>query len=137
MTQKLREAFPFDTAPRFLIHDRDSSFGGAVVAAIDAMGITSKPTAPRRPWQNGLAERWVLSCRRDMVDHVVPLGEHHLRRLLREYVGYYHDDRTHLGLCKEAPAGRPTTPRPSDEATVVALPRVGGLHHRYVWREAA
>ena len=137
IAQQLREAFPFDTAPRFLVHDRDSKFGGEVLAMIEALGIISKPTSYRSPWQNGLCERWVLSCRREMADHVVPLGEHHLLRLLRSYILHYHEDRTHLGLAKETPSGRLSTSRPSADGTVVALPRVGGLQHRYEWRNAA
>ncbi len=77
------------------------------------------------------------NCRRDLLDHVVVFHERHLVRLVRAYVGYYHDDRTHLGLGKDTPTGRPITPRPSPMAQVVALPRVGGLHHRYEWRDAA
>ena len=137
IAQQLREAFPFDTAPRFLVHDRDGKFGTEVIAVMKALGITSKPTSYRSPWQNGLCERWVLSCRSEMVDHVVPLGEHHLRRLVLSYILHYHEDRTHLGLAKETPGGRPRTSRPLSGATIVALPRVGGLHHRYEWRDAA
>ena len=77
------------------------------------------------------------SARRDLLDHVLVLNERHLRRLVRSYVEYYLKDRTHLSLAKDAPAGRPVTPKPSAEASVVAVPRVGGLHHRYEWQAAA
>ena len=93
-------------------------------------------TAYRSPWQNGIAERWIGTCRRELLDHVIVLNERHLHRRLREYVAYYNAERVHTRL-RDAPHGRPLEPRPSPGAEVVGLPRVGGLHHRYVWREAA
>ena len=135
--QQLREAFPFDTAPRHLIFDRDKIFSPAVVRFVKAMGTKPSRTAYRCPWQNPVAERWIGSCRRELLEHVVVLGERHLVRLLRSYLEYYHADRSHLGLAKDAPDRRSVTPRPSPTVKVVALPRVGGLHHRYEWREAA
>ncbi|OIP30655.1 MAG: hypothetical protein AUK47_24685 [Deltaproteobacteria bacterium CG2_30_63_29] len=133
----MREAFPYGEVPRYLIHDNDKKFGKRVLSVIQGMGIKSKPTTYRSPWQNGLCERWILSCRNELLGHVVPLSEAHLRRLLHEYVGYYHEDRTHLRLAKETPMGRESAPKPSATAKVVALPRVGGVHHRYEWRDAA
>ncbi len=135
--RQLREAFPYDEVPRYLIFDRDSSFSQAAIAAIRSFGITPSPTAYRSPWQNPVAERWVGSVRREMLDHVVVLGEAHLRRLLREYIAHYLAERCHLSLEKEPPEGRSPSVRSSRHAEVVALPRVGGLHHRYEWREAA
>jgi transposase InsO family protein len=137
VVQQLREAFPFDTAPRHLIFDRDATFSAAVVGFVRSMGAKPCRTAPRSPWQNGLAEPWIGSCRRDLLDYVVPLGRGHVVRLVREYIAYHHADRTHLGLGKDTPQGQAVTPQPSESALVVALPRVGGLHHRYEWREAA
>jgi transposase InsO family protein len=137
VVQQLREAFPYETAPRYLIFDRDGKFGPSVVAAIKTMGIKPSRTAFRSPWQNGVAERWIGSVRREMLNHVVVLNENHLRRLLHDYVTYYRVDRTHLGLRKDSPLSRPLTPKPSQKAKVVSLPRVGGLHHRYKWREVA
>jgi len=93
-------------------------------------------TAYRCPWQNPVAE-WIGSCRRELLEHVVVFGERHLVRLIRSYLEYYHGDRSHLGLGKDAPNHRAVTQRPSATAKVVALPRVGGLHHRYEWRVAA
>jgi transposase InsO family protein len=112
-------------------------FSASVVSAVKAFGIKPARTSYRSPWQNGVAERWIGSVRRELLDHVVVLGERHLRRLLGEYVAYYHDDRTHLGLEKATPAGRPVEQRPDGEANIVAQARVGGLHHRYEWHAAA
>ena len=135
--QQLREAFPYDTAPKYLIFDRDFIFNAAVIEFIKATGTKPVRTSFRSPWQNGTAERWVGSCRRELLEHVVVLGACHLIRLVRAYISYYHEDRCHLGLNKDTPSLRAVTHRPSPTAKVVALPRVGGLHHRYEWREAA
>jgi putative transposase len=135
--QQLREAFPFDTAPRHLIFDRDSIFSKDVVRFVRTMGTKPCRTAFRCPWQNPVAERWIGGARRDLFDHVVVLNERHAVRLGRRYVEYHREDRTHLGLEKETPGHRPTSPKPSSSAKVVALPRLGGLHHRYEWRDAA
>ena len=124
--QQLREAFPYDTAPRYLIFDGDSIFSPAVVRFVRALGIDPIRTSYRSPWQNGTAERWILSCRRELLKHVVVFGERHLVRLVRLYIRYYHEDRCHLGLDKDTPNERPITPRPSTVAKVVALPKVGG-----------
>ena len=135
--QQLREAFPYDTTLRYLILDRDAIFSPAVVECVRALGIEPIRTSFRSPWQNGTAERWIGNCRRELLQHVVIFGERHLVRLARLYINYYHEDRGHLGLDKDTPDKRPVIPRPSPTAKVVALPRVGGLHHRYEWREAA
>jgi transposase InsO family protein len=135
--QQLREAFPLESSPRHLIFDRDSIFCPAVVKFVMALRVKPIRTAYRSPWQNGVAERWVGTVRRELLDHVVVLSRHHLIQLVHSYVRYYHEDRCHQGLERDTPDRRPVTPRPSPGAKVVALPRVGGLHHRYVWREAA
>ncbi len=134
--QHIREAFPDDTSPRFLIYDNDSIFSERVTETIENIGITPRRTAFQSPWQNGIAERWVGSVRRELLDHVIVLNKDHLRRLLREYVNYYNADRVHTQL-QDSPMGRPTEHRPTPEAQVVGLPRVGGLHHRYEWQDAA
>jgi putative transposase len=95
------------------------------------MGSEPTRTAFRSPWQNGVAERWVGSCRRDLLDHVIILNERHLKRLVSSYLFYYHEDRTHLGLAKDTPAGRPTEIRSARESKIQSFPRLGGLHHRY------
>lgn len=134
--QQLREAFPEDSAPRYVIHDRDSIFGARVDAAIAALGTEPIRTAYRCPWQNAYAERWVGTCRRELLDHVVVLDEQHLKRLLSTYVNYYNADRVHTRT-RDAPLGRPVERRASSSTQVIALPRVGGLQHRYAWAEAA
>ncbi len=128
IVQQLREAFPYETAPRFMIFDRDAKYGTEVPAAIRSMKIQCVRTSRESPWQNGVAERWVQSCRRDLLDHVIAVNESHLRRLLADYVRYYHDDRTHLGLKKETPSGRVRSMVPG---RVLSQVRLGGLHHRY------
>jgi putative transposase len=135
--QQLREAFPFETTIKYLIMDRDGIFNGKMRDCLRNMGIEPVRITARRPQENGVAERWIGSCRRDLLDHVIVLGERHLRRLVRNYVEYYQKDRTHLALGKDTPAGRPVTPKPSAKASVVSVPRIGGLHHRYEWKVAA
>ena len=137
VVRQLREAFPYDTASKHLIVDRDSIFSPVVLSFIRSMGAKPCRTSYRSPWQNPIAERWIGSCRRELLDHVVVFGQRHLVGLVRSYVAYHHEDRTHMGLGKDTPDCQAPTPRPSDTATVVAFSRVGGLHHRYEWREAA
>ena len=131
VTQHLREAFPYDSAPKCLIFDRATNFNHEVIGTIKNMGIEPKRTSFRSPWQNGVVERWVGNCRRDLLDHVIVLNERHLKRLMKEYVRYYHDDRTHLALNKRTPAGREAEKNPDAVRRVVSMPRLGGLHHRY------
>ena len=119
--QQLREAFPYETAPRHLIFDRDTIFSKDVVRFVRTMGIKPCRTAFRCPWQNPVAERWIGGARRDLFDHVIVLNECHAVRLGRAYVEYHQRDRTHLGLAKDTPDRRAVTPRPSPAATVVAL----------------
>ena len=135
--QQLREAFPFDQRPRYLLMDHDSIFSAAVAEAVTGMQIQPLRTSVQSPWQNGVAERWVGTCRRELLDHVIVLDEEHLRRLLSEFLAYYHNDRTHLSLGKDPPCKRPVCAAPAPTATVVSFPRLGGLHHRYEWRAAA
>ena len=107
VVQQLREAFPDSTPYRYLILDRDTKFDAEVLNVLRSIGLKPKRTSRESPWQNGVAERWVGSCRRELLDHVIPLNERHLRRLLRDYVRYYHLDRTHDGLDKDTPDRRP------------------------------
>ena len=102
VVQQLREAWAYQQPHRFLLLDRDAKFGAEVFSAVRDMGSEPTRTAFRSPWQNGVAERWVGSCRRDLLDHVIILNERHLKRLMSSYLLYYHEDRTHLGLAKHA-----------------------------------
>ncbi len=126
--QQMREAFPYESTPKFLIFDHDAKYGLEVPAAIRSMKIACVQTSVQCPWQNGVAERWVGSCRRELLDQVIPLNERHLKRLLSDYLSYYHDDRTHLGLDKQTPGSRALS---VGSGQVISRRRVGGLHHRY------
>ena len=94
-------------------------------------------TSPASPWQNGVAERWIGSCRRELLDHLVVLNDVHLRRLIGNYIAYYHADRIHDSLKKDSPTMRPVSCKPDPSALVVSVQRLGGLHHRYDWQQAA
>ena len=131
IAQQLREAFPYDSTLRYLILDRGSNFNKEVIDTVKSFGIQPKRTSFRSPWQNGVAERWVGNCRRDLLDHVIVLNERHLKRLMREYVRYYHEDRTHLALSKGTPSTREAEKDPKTGCRVISMPRLGGLHHRY------
>ena len=133
-TQQLVDAFPDDSAPPYLLRDRDSVYGQAFRRRVKSMGIREVLTAPHSPWQNPFAERLIGSIRRECLDHVLVLSERHLRRALTGYFAYYHRSRTHLALQKDTPDARPIE-RP-ELRTVVQIPEVGGLHHRYVRRAA-
>src|SRR5262249_34093231 len=124
--QQLREAFPWDKAPRYLIRDRDLAFA-AVGATARGMNMNEVLTAPRSPWQNGVIERFIGSVRRECLDHVIILNAAGLQRILKRYVEYYERSRTHLALDKDAPISRPISP--STAGPIVATPQVGGLHH--------
>jgi len=128
IVQQLREAFPFESAPRFVIFDRDAKYGLEVPAAVRSLGVSPVRTSFESPWQNGVAERWIGSCRRDLLDHIIAVDERHLKRLLSEYIRYYHEDRTHLGLGKGTPDGRNHS---IASGRVLSHVRLGGLHHRY------
>jgi transposase InsO family protein len=124
---QITEAFPWDTAPAFVIRDNDGAYGEVFKRRLRAMGIRDRPIAPRSPWQNGYVERAIGSIRRDCLDHVLVLSEEHLRRILAAYIKYYNAARTHLGIEKDAPNGRPIQRR----GVIVANAVLGGLHHRY------
>ncbi len=133
-SRQLVQAFPFDTAPRFLIRDRDAIYGTKVANTLRSLGVEEVITARKSPWQNGYVERVIGSVRRECLDHVIVFNRKHLRRILKEYFEYYHESRTHLGLGKDSPVPREVE-MPGTGA-VVAEPLVGGLHHRY-FRKAA
>src|SRR6202047_4393014 len=127
IARQMTEAFPWDEAPRHLIRDRDRIYGSVVTRRLCAMGIRDKPTAPASPWQNGFAERLIGSIRRECVDHIIVLGEAHLRRILRKYASYYNELRTHRSLNKDAPIHRAIQRR----GGIVSAPLLGALHHHY------
>ena len=127
----MRKAWPYTSAHRFLILDRDSKFSDDVVSAAQDLGSKPVRTSFRRPRQNGVAERWVGSCRSDLLDHLMILNERRLKRLVAEYIRDYHEDRTHLGLAKDTSAGRPVESRSAVGSRIDSLSRLGGLHHRY------
>src|SRR5437773_6431343 len=127
--QQLVEAFPWETAPRYLLRDRDAVYGVVFSSRVQALGIREVKAAPRSPWQNPYVERLIGTLRRECLDHVVVLNETHLRRLLRDYLVYYHRVRTHLSLEKDSPEPRPV--EHPDQGGIVEIPMVGGLHHRY------
>jgi putative transposase len=129
LSRQMTEAFPWDTAPRFLVRDRDACYGVEFTKRVDAMGITEVMTAPHSPWQNAYAERVIGSIRRECLDYIVVFNERHLRRVLSSYVDYYQRTRTHLSLDKDCPNTRPV--HLPEQGKVIALPQVGGLHHRY------
>ena len=133
--QQIIEAFPWDTAPRFLLRDRDGKYGPEFIRRVSSMGIEEVKTGPRSPWQNCYAERLIGSIRQDCLDHVIALNPQHVRRVLNRYFEYYHRYRTHLSLDKDAP--EPRTIEPPELGCVIELPQIGGLHHRYTRRRAA
>jgi transposase InsO family protein len=129
VSQQLREAFPFETTPRYLIRDRDGIYGDEVQRCLAALHIEEVVTAPRSPWQNPYCERLIGSIRRACLNHVIILNERHLRRILTDYLSYYHKARPHMGLGHNAP--EPRAMEPLERGRIVAEPMVGGLHHRY------
>jgi transposase InsO family protein len=127
IARQITDAFPWNEAPDYIIRDRDGSYGHAVTRRLSAMGIRDHPTAPRSPWQNGHAERLIGSIRRECLDHIVVVGEAHLRQIIAAYTGYYNELRTHLSLDKDSPAHRPIQPL----GRVTSRQILGGLHHQY------
>ncbi len=127
LAQQITEAFPWNTAPRFLVRDNDGAYGAAFRKRLWAMGIRDRPTQAHSPWQNGHAERLIGSIRRECLDHLIVVNAAHFRRVLRDYADYYNNDRPHLALGKDAPNSRAV----ECDGTIVSRPILGGLHHRY------
>jgi putative transposase len=134
LANQLTQAFPWDTAPRYLLRDRDASYGPGFRDRARVMGIKEVVTAPRSPWQNPYVERLIGSIRRECLDHIIIFNEHHLRAVLSRYFQYHHKTRTHLSLNKDCPETRPI--HPPTAGKIIAFPEVGGLHHRYERRAA-
>ena len=132
--QQIVEAFPWDTAPDYLLRDRDGKFGKEFNRRVESMGIKQLLIAARSPWQNPYVERLIGSIRRECLDHVIIFNDNHLQQVLRQYFRYYHECRTHLGLEKDCPNTRSV--QPPESGLINSEPMVGGLHHRY-FRQAA
>jgi len=132
--RQIAEAFPWDSAPRYLLHDRDCIYGETFHERVGEMGIREVLTAPRAPWQNAYAERFIGSLRRECLEHIIVFNESSLRRIPKSYFDYYEHSRTHLALEKDAPESRVI--QPPEAGVVVKLPQVAGLHHRYERRAA-
>jgi transposase InsO family protein len=128
LAQQITEAFPWTSAPAYLVRDNDRAYGHAFTSRVRAMGIRDRPISRGSPWQNGIAERFIGTLRRECLDHVVIFGEAHLRRILSAYAAYYNQARTHLALQKDAPLNRAV----QHSGAIVAIPILAGLHHQYV-----
>jgi transposase InsO family protein len=128
IARQFTEACGWEQAPTILIRDRDRVYGKIFIRRLRAMGIRDRPTSPRSPWQNGCAERLIGSIRRECIDHIVVVGERHLRHVLQSYMTYYNETRTHLSLNKDAPVPRPA----QIHGRILGVPILGGLHHQYV-----
>jgi transposase InsO family protein len=127
VARQITEAFPWNEAPRYMIRDRDCIYGAVVTRRLRAMGIRDRPIAPASPWQNRLVERMIGSIRRECVDHIIVLGEAHLRRILKFYARYYSETRMHLAVDQDAPVSRLV----QRTGVVRSLGILGGLHHHY------
>jgi transposase InsO family protein len=132
--QQMVEAFPYTIPPRYLLRDRDSIYGVDFTRRVESLGLEQKLIAPRSPWHNPMVERIIGSIRRECLDHVIVFNGPHLRRIRSDYLAYYHQDRSHRSLDQDCPL--PRTVEPADQGNIIALPRLGGLHHRYT-RQAA
>ena len=134
---QLKNAFPFESSPKYLIFDRDCIFSARVKQFITNMGTRPKVTGYKCPWQNGVPERYVLSVRNDMLNQMVIFNEEQLRDLLKQYVVYYNNERCHLSVDRDSPTGREIQYKPFGSAKIISFPRIGGLHHIYKWDKAA
>jgi transposase InsO family protein len=128
LAQQITEAFPWSSAPMYLLRDNDRAYGDFFTHRLRAMGIRDRPVSPRSPWQNCYVERLIGTVRRECLDHVFIIGARHLRRILASYATYYNQARTHLALQKDAPLRRPI----QRYGQIVAIPVLSGLHHQYV-----
>lgn len=127
LAQQITEAFPWVSAPQYLVRDNDRAYGHVFRRRLQSMGIRDRPTSPHSPWQNGHVERLIGSIRRECLDHVIVFNAAHLRRIMRSYTDYYNQSRTHLSLSKDAPSGRSI----QKAGSIKGIPKVGGLHHQY------
>ena len=128
LARQITEAFPWTSAPAYLVRDNDGAYGHVFTSRVRAMGIRDRPTSPGSPWQNGYVERLIGTVRRECLDRMLIFGESHLRRVLASYAVYYNQARTHLALQKDAPLHRAV----QRSGVIVAIPILAGLHHQYV-----
>jgi hypothetical protein len=128
LARQMTEAFPWASAPAYLVRDNDRAYGHVFTSRVKAMGIRDRPISPGSPWQNGIAERLIGTVRRECLDRILIFGESHLRRVLASYTAYYNQTRTHLALQKDAPLRRAV----QRSGAIVAIPILAGLHHQYV-----
>jgi transposase InsO family protein len=128
LARQITEAFPWASAPTYLVRDNDRAYGHVFTTRVTAMGIRDRPISPGSPWQNGYAERLIGTVRRECLDRMLIFGEAHLRRILVSYAVYYNQVRTHLALPKDAPLHRPV----QRSGAIIAIPILAGLHHQYV-----
>jgi transposase InsO family protein len=128
LARQITEAFPWASAPAYLVRDNDRAYGHVFTSRVRAMGIRDRPISPRSPWQNPYVERLIGTVRRECLDRVLVFGEAHLRQILSSYAAYYNEVRTHLALGKDAPLGRAV----QRTGVIVAIPILSGLHHHYV-----
>src|SRR5262249_42837612 len=128
LARQITEAFPWASAPAYVVRDNDRAYGHVFTSRVRAMGIRDRPISPRSPWQNPYVERLIGTIRRECLDQVLVFGEAHLRQILSSYAAYYNEVRTHLALGKDAPLGRAV----QRTGVVVAIPILSGLHHHYV-----
>jgi transposase InsO family protein len=128
LARQITEAFPWTSAPAYLVRDNDRAYGHVFTSRARAMGIRDRPISPGSPWQNGHVERLIGTLRRECLDRVLIFGEAHLRRILFAYAAYYNQTRTHLALQKDAPLHRVV----QRSGVIVAIPILAGLHHQYV-----
>jgi len=128
LARQITEAFPWTSAPAYLVRDNDRAYGHVFTSRVKAMGIRDRPISPGSPWQNGCAERLIGTLRCECLDQVLIFGEAHLRRILSAYAAYYNQVRTHLALQKDAPSHRAV----QRSGAIVAIPILAGLHHQYV-----
>ena len=128
LARQITEAFPWASAPAYLVRDNDRAYGHVFTSRVRAIGIRDRPISPRSPWQNGHMERLIGTVRRECLDRMLIFGEPHLRRVLASYASYYNQARTHLALQKDAPFHRAA----QRSGAIVAIPILAGLHHQYV-----
>jgi transposase InsO family protein len=136
VTQQFREIFSFEYNFKYMIHDRDRTFF-SMKNILPGFGIKSVRTSYKSPWQNGIAERFVLTAKTEMTNNIIVFNQRHLQKCMKKYVDYYNDDRCHLAIGRDSPNGRKTQKKPSRNAEIVAIPKLGGLQHRYEWKKAA